>query len=238
MRLAVATMAALVAVSSPAVAAERSVNPAPARAAGEGRGPFPRLVIRGVTLIDGTGSLPRGPVDIVIERNRITDILSAGTPGLPLEPDRPPKNAEELDATGMYVLPGFVDLHAHGGDPDKAPNLDYVYKLWLAHGVTTVRGVPLASAAIAAAEKDRSAANAITAPRIFNYQTLGSGRGRVDSPAKAREWVHWAAAHNIDGIKFFNNGDETREIDAAAMDEARKIGLGTVAHVSQSARRR
>jgi imidazolonepropionase-like amidohydrolase len=234
MRLAIATIAALLLAALPAVAAERSVNPAPARTAGEGRGPFPKLVIRGVTLIDGTGAPPTGPVDIVIENNRVADILPAGTPGLPLKPDRPPKDAEELDATGMYVLPGFVDLHTHGGDPEKAPNLDYVYKLWLAHGVTTVRGVPLASATVASSEKDRSARNEIAAPRIFNYQTLGSGWGRVDTPAKAREWVRWAAAHSIDGIKFFNKGDETREIDAAAMDEAKKVGLGTVAHLSQT----
>ena len=41
----------------------------------------------------------------------------------------------------MYVLPGFIDTHGHNGDPDKAPNATYGYRLWLAHGVTTVRGV-------------------------------------------------------------------------------------------------
>ncbi|NNM75546.1 amidohydrolase family protein [Sphingomonas sp. ID1715] len=215
-----------------APAPERDLNPAPARS--EGRGPFPKLVIRGATLIDGTGSPPLGPVDIVIENNRITDILIAGTPGLPLAANRPPQGAEELDATGMYVLPGFVDTHVHGGDLTKAPDLEYAYKLWLGHGVTTVRGVPLAGAAVSASEKARSARNAITAPRIFNYQTLGSGWGRVDSPAKAREWVRWAAKNNIDGIKFFNRSEETPEIIGAAIDEAKKQGLGTVAHLSQT----
>jgi N-acyl-D-aspartate/D-glutamate deacylase len=41
------------------------------------------------------------------------------------------------------VLPGFVDVHGHNGDPEKAPNASYGYRLWLAHGVTTVRGVGL-----------------------------------------------------------------------------------------------
>ena len=45
------------------------VLPAPDRA--EGIGPFPQLIIRGATLINGTGSPPFGPVDIVIEHNRI-----------------------------------------------------------------------------------------------------------------------------------------------------------------------
>lgn len=211
---------------------ERDLNPAPART--EGRGPFAKLVIRGVTLIDGTGSPPLGPVDIVIQRNRIADIRIAGTPGLPLKPNRPPQGVEELDATGMYVLPGFVDVHVHGGDLEKSPNLDYAYKLWLAHGVTTVRGVPLAGAALSASEKGRSARNEIAAPRIWNYQTIGSGWGPIDSPARVREWVRWAAKNGIDGIKFFNRGEETPEVIAAAIDEARKQGLGTVAHLSQT----
>ena len=46
------------------------IAPGPDRA--EGDGPYNRLVIRGATLIDGAGGPPRGPVDIVIEGNRIT----------------------------------------------------------------------------------------------------------------------------------------------------------------------
>src|SRR4029453_12341020 len=53
------------------------------RPAGEGDGPFDRLVLRGVTLIDGTGAPPQGPVDIVISGNRISEVRSVGFPGLP-----------------------------------------------------------------------------------------------------------------------------------------------------------
>lgn len=210
---------------------------APDRSPSDGVGPFKQLVIRGATLIDGTGGPPRGPVDIVIENNRITDIFNAGTPGLPLKAERKPADADhEIDATGMFVTPGFVDTHTHGGSPDKAPELEYPYKLWLAHGVTTVRGVALAWGKMGASEKLRSEKNEITAPRIFNYQTLGSAwdNGRVTTPELAREWVQWAAQNNIDGIKFFNRGDETPEIIAAAIDEAKKNNLGTVAHLSQN----
>src|SRR4051812_33906879 len=58
-------------------------TPAPARQAGEGRGPFKKLVIRSVTVIDGTGGPPLSPMDIMIEGNRITSIRQAGWPGLP-----------------------------------------------------------------------------------------------------------------------------------------------------------
>ncbi|MCU1384568.1 MAG: amidohydrolase, partial [Acidobacteria bacterium] len=210
---------------------------APARKQGDGVGPFKKMVIRGVTVIDGTGGPPLSPMDIVIEGNRITSVRQAGWPGLAQQTNREPRDADyEIDGKGMYVMPGFVDVHVHGAGKDKAPDLSYSYKLWLAHGVTTVRGVSLSSAALSSSEKNRSAKNEIVAPRIFNYQTLGSGwaEGPVRTPEKAREYVRWAAANNIDGIKFFNRGDETPEIDTAAIDEAHKNKMGTVAHLSQN----
>jgi imidazolonepropionase-like amidohydrolase len=207
---------------------------APNRGADEGRGPFKVLVIRGATLIDGTGGPPRGPVDIVIENNRIRNIRNAGTPGLAMRPERQPRQFDlEIDATGMYVLPGFVDMHVHAGGAPKNAEAEYAYKLWMAHGVTTVRGVPLAANAIAAKEKDRSARNEIVAPRIFNYQRPGSGwdKGPVQTPEAAREWVRWAAKNNVDGLKL---SAYAPEIMGALLDEAKKLGLGSTAHLAQT----
>jgi len=210
------------------------INPAPNRGADEGRGPFKTLVIRGAMLIDGTGAPPQGPVDIVIENNRIKAIRSAGTPGLPLKPNREPQNSDhEIDAAGMYVLPGFIDIHAHAGGAPKNPDAEYPYKLWLAHGVTTVRGVPLASNQFTVKEKERSARNEIVAPRIFNYQRAGTGwdKGPVETPEAAREWVRWAANNGIDGLKL---NSHRPEIMAALLDEAKKFGMGSTAHLAQT----
>ena len=228
-------MAAVI-ITGPVVAA--GMDPTPARQSDEGAGPYPTLVIRGATIITGNGGPPIGPADIVIRGNRIAEIRSAGTPGLAMAPNRPPAGAaREIDASGMYVMPGFVDMHGHSGDPDKAADPSYPYRLWLAHGVTTVRGVPLFGDDVAHAldDKRRSAAGTITAPHLFVYQTLGSGwdGGRVQSPEAARRWVQWAAKAGVDGIKFFNRGDETPAIVRAAIDEAKRLGLGTVAHLSQ-----
>ncbi|WP_235890486.1 amidohydrolase family protein [Sandaracinobacter neustonicus] len=209
---------------------------APARTSEESAGPYRKLVIRNVTLIDGTGAPPRSRFDIVIEGNRITSVKQSGWPGLPSKPNREPGDAErEIDGTGMFVMPGFTDMHVHLPGPDKAPDASYAYKLWLAHGVTTVRGVPLAANADAVSEKARSARNEIAAPRIFNYQTPGSGwsGGTVDTPEKARAWVQWAAKNGVDGIKFFNAPNETPEVFKALIDEAHKNGMGTTAHLSQ-----
>ena len=108
-------------------------TPAPARKQGDGVGPFKKMVIRGVTLIDGTGGPPLSPMDIVIEGNRIASVRQAGWPGLPQQPNREPRDADfEIDGKGMYVMPGFVDMHVHGSTRGKAPDLSYSYKLWLA----------------------------------------------------------------------------------------------------------
>lgn len=208
---------------------EESLQPAPDRTRGEG--PFHKLVIRGATLIDGTGEPPRGPVDIVIVNDRITQIKDVKRSDLAEE--RPPFNAQrEIDAAGKYVMPGFVDMHTHGGGPPKNAEAEYPYKLWLGHGVTTVRGVPLSSNEFTVSEKARSKRNEIAAPRIFNYQRPGSGweQGSVDTPEGAREWVRWAADNGVDGVKL---GSEEPDIMEALIDEAHKHDMGTVAHLDQ-----
>jgi len=208
------------------------------RQPGEGEGPYRRLVIRGATLVDGSGAPPRGPVDIVIAGNRIESIRSAGTPGLPVTQERAPRDADrEIGATGMTVLPGFVDTHGHNGDshPDKAPNATYGYRLWLAHGVTTVRGVGLyrGSNNMSLSDRQRSRDNSIVAPRLFAYIVMGDtwAGGAVNTPERARAFVRWAAAQGYDGIKFFN-GEPPAAMEAA-IAEARARGLGTIAHLGQ-----
>ena len=84
----------------------------------EGDGPYPQLIIRGITLINGNGAPPRGPIDIVVENNKITKIAVVGYPGVDINPDRRPQlkpGGKELDCNGMYLLPGFVDMHGHIG---------------------------------------------------------------------------------------------------------------------------
>jgi len=215
--------------------AERADDPKAAPARREGDGPFTRLIVRGVTLIDGTGGPPRGPVDIVIEGNRIVSIASAGTPGLPMsDSTRRPRGAvREIQAAGMYMIPGLIDLHVHQSTKQKAPESEYYNKLWLAHGITAVRGVPFASFDYSMKEKGRSAKNEITAPRYVVYQRPGTGwdKGAVRTPAQAREWVQWLAQNGGDGLKL---GAERPDIMAALLDEAKKLGLGSVAHLQQT----
>lgn len=221
---------ALAFLVTPALAA---IPAAPKRDAGEG--PFPRLILRGATLIDGTGAPPRGPVDIVIEQNRIRDIVSVGYPNVPINPSVRPSLREgdrELDVTGMYVLPGLIDMHGHIGGEEQGTPAEYVFKLWLGHGITTVREPGSGNGlAWTLDHKRRSERNEIVAPRIEAYTFFGQGaRERIRTPEQAREWVQQQARAGAEGIKLFG---APPEVLRAALEETRKLGLRSAMHHAQ-----
>ena len=85
------------------------------------------LVITGGTLVDGTGAAPRA-ADVAVEGGRITEVAEAGSL-------RGTNATRTIDADGLLVTPGFVDVHTHFDgqitwDPLLTPSC------W--HGVTTV----------------------------------------------------------------------------------------------------
>lgn len=194
-----------------------------------GKGPFDNLVIKNVTMIDGTGAPAEGPLDILIEGNRIKEIVVGGLSSIQLN------TAKIIDASGMYVMPGFVDPHAHIGGTRQAVSAEYVYKLWLAHGVTTIREPGSANGADwTLYEKERSMKNEIVAPRIFAY-TLELNWDERDgslTPDDARDFVSWAKKKGLDGFKFINRWNPLAI--EAIIKEANKQGLGTMAHLSQT----
>jgi imidazolonepropionase-like amidohydrolase len=200
----------------------------------EGDGPFTQLIIRGVIMINGTGAPPTGPMDIVIENNRIIQIAGVGS-GIPLKSDNRPKLKEggkELDCTGMYLLPGFIDMHGHIGGTAQGTPAEYVFKLWMAHGITTIRD-PSAGNGLdwTLEEKKLSAENKITAPRIFAYTSFGQGsKESITTPEQAASWVRENAKKGADGIKFFGAAPQ---IMKAALEENKKLGLRSACHHAQ-----
>jgi hypothetical protein len=209
------------------------VKKAPPRA--EGDGPFEQLIIRGVTLINGNLAPPIGPVDIVVEKNRITAIKNVGYPGVPIDSTARPRlkpGGKELWCEGMYLLPGFVDMHGHIGGEEQGADAEYVFKLWMAHGVTTVRDPACGNGLDwVLDQKNKSASNEITAPRIKAYAVFGQGANKtLVTPEDARQWVRDNARRGADGIKFFGAAPE---LMAAALDENKKIGLRSACHHAQ-----
>jgi Amidohydrolase family len=219
--------------AKPAAADEGAIPSAPPRADGEG--PYPQLILRGATLIDGTGAPPIGPVDIVIEKNRIVRVAGVGNPGVPIDQENRPKLAEggrEIDVSGLYVLPGFVDMHGHIGGKAQGTPAEYVFKLWMGHGITTIRDPGSGNGVDwVLRHKAKSAKNEITAPRIEAYVFFGTGRDKPFlSPEEARQWVAEMDAKGADGFKFFGYRPD---IMKAAIEEAKKRGLRSACHHAQ-----
>lgn len=151
-------------------------------------GPYERLVIRGAMVIPGHGGPPAGPYDIVIRGNVIESMI----PFDPVTAERRgdterPTGDRVIDATGMYVMPGMIDLHMHLRTEPQP--IEYVYYTKLAHGVTTLVPAPDRGLDAAMEQAALSARNEILAPRMVPIWGWGSGLGlsreELEDPANA-----------------------------------------------------
>jgi imidazolonepropionase-like amidohydrolase len=202
----------------------------------EGEGPYQRLILRGAYLIDGTGAPTQGPVDIVVENDRIKEISVVGFPNLPVDPDGRPEadGARELDLAGMYVMPGFIDTHMHLHTTASGQNVppEYVLKLWLAHGVTsgrTVGGDNSLKWQLDVAK--RLARSELTGPRLEVYPFFSSNEaGPLNTPEQARKRIRDIKRMGASGVKFLGAPEK---ILWAALDEAKKLGLRSTMHHAQ-----
>ena len=187
-----------------------------------------RIVIRNAMVVDGSGKPAAGPFDIAVEGDTIVQIVSidpvAAKEG---KAKRPEKGELEIDAAGKYVLPGLINLHGHthderGGVPMP---VEYVTKMWLACGITTVRDAWASKKVLGF--RDQIAAGTLAGPRIFAYG------GYFDAPTpttpeRARQRVRDLKAAGFDGIKLYTID---RDLMAAMMDESKKLGMRVMHHV-------
>lgn len=123
-------------------------------------------------------------------------------------------------------------MHGHIGGVEQGTPAEYVFKFWLAHGITTVRDPSSGNGLDFVLEhKKASTENRIIAPRIEAYVFFGQGaKSPITSPDAARRWVAQIAKEGADGIKFFG---ARPDILQAALEEARARGLRTAMHHAQ-----
>lgn len=87
----------------------------------------PAIAIRGATVIAGIGTDSIAGATVLIERGRIAAVG-------PAETIRPPDDALIVDARGLYVIPGLIDMHVHMSKLRAS-----AMGLFIVNGVTTIR---------------------------------------------------------------------------------------------------
>lgn len=135
------------------------------------------ILFRNGTLYDGTGAPPRA-ADLAVRDGRVVAVAPAGTL---------PATGEVVDATGLWITPGFLDPHTHyDGELALAPGLGESVR----HGVTTVV-VGSCSVSFVAADADDCAdlfTRVEAVPRDVVLPLLRQQK-TWDSPAGWRAWV-------------------------------------------------
>lgn len=201
-----------------------------------GAGPYKSLVIRNAMVIPGHGGPPAGPYDIMIEGNMITQMV----PFDPVAAERRGAGSRMtgdriIEAEGKYVMPGMIDLHTHIRTLPQ--EIEYVYYLKLAMGVTTMVNAADRGYADGMAEAKRSAANEMIAPRMFPLVGYGAGtnftRRQLDDPALAPQVVKAMAANGNRVISMDPLG-WSLELVTAIAKAAKENGMITSFHLQPS----
>ncbi len=140
----------------------------------------------------------------------------------------------EMELAGHYLMPGFCDSHAHIANWNQAPSAQYVYNLWLGHGVTSIRELGCFNGLDwSVREAERSERGEIAAPRIHPYpafQPGPAGPSPIVDAEDARAWVYDVAERGAAGVKFFA---PTPEAFKTGLAEVNRLGLGSACHHDQ-----
>lgn len=179
------------------------------------------LIINDVTVIDGTGGVPRAGMDVLIADGRFADIRPSST-GISSTPAGEPV----LDGHGGYLLPGLWESHTHLRDygaslpePERFAHLKDVLAGYLAEGITSVcdlGGMPELSPRLRDASKaDAAVASLFTSEAVFTgidgWPVTGllghrSGVMEVGSADDARRYLQGLSLDEVDYIKCMFDG--------------------------------
>lgn len=200
------------------------------------------IAIRDATVIDGTSAPARSHQTVVVKGDRIWRIDSTTIP-LPV-------GTRVIDGRGLYVVPGFIDMHAHYAigpvsfdtsrqppvitmAPDHAASVETLQTL-VAFGITTVRN-PGGGTTESLALRDSVRLGFLRGPRIF---TAGEPIDATTSPGlvatvhnerEIRSEVDRQAALGVDYIKLYASLGP--DLIRAGIDEAHRRGVRAIAHL-------
>jgi imidazolonepropionase-like amidohydrolase len=188
----------------------------------------PPLVLRDVTVVDGTGAPARENQTVVILDGRIVALGPRDEVSLP-------RGASVRELAGHSVIPGLVDLHVHL-PTDRATQAAILAQL-LRYGVTTILN-PGARPGAGVEVRDRVLRGELLGPRVLSAGRIIDGdpleteltewSAVVGDEAAVRAEVRAQAAAGVDWIKLYRNLSPA--LVAAAVDEAHAHGLPVALH--------
>jgi len=185
--------------------------------------PTPKpLLLRGVRVLDFKSASFGTPTTVFIEQGRIAWIGAEGGHNIS-------SDAEVIDCSGRFAIPGLFDFHVHAAGANQAS--------FLAYGVTSARDVG-GSISWFNAVKDRSESSADPVPSYFfsgeifegEHPNWGDGFLQIYDEQSAREYVRRFKEWGADFIKIYPS--LPWPLQHAAVDEAHRLGLPAVAHAS------
>lgn len=191
------------------------------------------LAFTHVTVIDATGAPSKSDMTVVIAGDRIVSLDATAKL-------TPPGDAQVINATGKFLIPGLWDMHFHLDDPEMWPTgvtreeKERILPLLIANGVTGIRDMA-GSLEQLQQWKQRIAIGQLLGPRIvaagpFVDGPLARWPGSlsVASEAEARTAVRALRARGADFIKVYSG--LPRPTFLALADEAKKLGLDFAGH--------
>ena len=140
-----------------------------------------------------------------------------------------PQDAQVVDGTDRYLLPGLAEMHAHVPEAG-TPEMERYFALYIANGVTTIRGMLGRESHLGLRDDLRD--GKIFGPRLVTSGPSLNGRS-VNGAADAARQVEAQHEAGFDFIKI-HPGLKADEFDALA-DAANALGMPFAGHVTVAA---
>ena len=183
------------------------------------------IVLSNATLITMRGDEVIESGVVVIEGNRIT---AAG----PASQVKIPQGANVIDCKGKFIMPGILDVHAHGGQSTNGytPQANWINAANLAYGVTTIHD-PSNDTETVFAASELGKAGMIAAPRIYStgtilYGAAGSFKAEIENLEDAKFHLRRLKAVGAFSVKSYNQ--PRREQRQQVIVAARELGMMVV----------
>ena len=187
------------------------------------------LAITHVTLIDATGADPKPDVTVVVVDQKIESITPSATARLP-------SNAQLVDGTHKFLIPGLADFHLHlTGAGEPTGSRDFFLPLLLANGITTVRDMGGYLESLAPLRHDIHSGKRIGPEMFFPGPYLDGDPPSfqpslvVTNAAQATDDVKSLATQGVDFIKVQSILSRTAYF--AIADAAKQQHISFVGHV-------